>query len=155
MSAETVGPPKRRAGDDEVERQAIWARRQVHLASCRDCLVSEVVNDDFAPDIIVGYYFDFSGHSGDGSRYLLWQDVQVLNARLVPGLQKDRTPNTAGDKPRAPIPAKLIRRLACVWTCLFSLIVASRQLIAHFRHPRQDFINRRTKADAQRVDPGF
>src|SRR5258705_4146028 len=25
----SVGPPKRRAGDDEVERQAIWARRQV------------------------------------------------------------------------------------------------------------------------------
>src|SRR6185369_6782775 len=100
MGAESVGPPKRWAGDDEVQCHAIWATRQVHLASDRDCLVSEVVNDDFATDIIVGYDFDFGGHSGGGRGYLLWQDVQVLNARLVPGLQKGRTPNTTGNKPR-------------------------------------------------------
>ena len=100
MSAESIGPPKRRAVDDEVERHAIGARRQVHLASCRDCLVSEVVNDDCGTDILVRNNFDFSRHFGGGSRHLLWQDVQVLNSRLVPGLQTDRTPNTARDKAR-------------------------------------------------------
>ena len=154
MSAESVGPPKRRAGNSEVKGYAIWAWRQVHFTCPGNTFVSEIVDDNGCTDIAVGHNFDLSRQACGGSRYLLWQDVQIFHAALVPR-SRETGRQTAGYETWPPIPAVLIWRLARVRTCLFALIVAGRQLVVHLGHKRQDFVDRRTKADPQRIGAGF
>ena len=81
--------------------------------------------------------------------------MQVSYARFVPSLQKDRTPDAAGNEPRSPIPAILIRRFASVRTRFLALIISGRKFVIHLCHDGQNFINRRTEAYSECVRTRF
>ena len=63
------------------------------------------VEGDFGSSVCGGGDFDLGGEVGDFSGDVELRDVEVGNARGVPGFQASRAPDAAGDEARSPIPA--------------------------------------------------
>ena len=63
------------------------------------------VESDFGGGVFDGGDFDLSGEVGDFSGDVELRDVEVGDARGVPGFQAGGAPDAAGDEARPPIPA--------------------------------------------------
>ena len=91
----------------------------------------------------------FAVNSATSGEIFLTMICRFVHARVVPRLERNRTPDATGYKPRTPVPAVMIRSFARERRSLFALIVWRRELIVQLRHHRQNLVNRRTENDAQ------
>jgi len=71
-----------------------------------------VVEGDFGGSVFGGGDFDLSGEVGDFSGDVELRNVEVGDARGVPGFQASGAPDAAGDEARSPIPTIFIGGLA-------------------------------------------
>ena len=78
---------------------------------------------------------------------LVLEHLHVVEPRCVPGLQRHRPPDAAGDEARAPVPAVVVGRLARPHADhLLALVVGGGQLVAELVVGRLDLRDRRREA---------
>src|ERR1041384_1277878 len=155
MSAQTIGPPKSWVRNGDVNWKAISDRGHVNFALSGHGSGSQIVDHNRRIRIYAGDDLDLGGHVGNAGTNLPSHQMQIGDARVVPGFDENRTPDAAGDKTWAPIPTILVGRFASVRTGFLSLIVSRGKFVVHLCHDGQDFIYRRTKVYPQSVRAEF
>src|SRR4030095_13007389 len=97
LTTQSVRPPKCWPGDDKIQTEMVWTRRQLHLLFGNDTFAN-ILQHDLR-----------SGLSGRDNIYLCGQlrlffsdvlllDVQIANTRGIPGLENNGSPDSAGYK---------------------------------------------------------
>ena len=99
MRAQSVGPPEMGMGNRDVESDAI---RFLQLSLTRRRSTARLSVTLFRTirglGISAGDNFNLRSQVCDVGANLPGQDVQVSHARVVPGFQRDRPPDAAGDE---------------------------------------------------------
>ncbi len=93
------------------------------LLASYDCFGCRVVNNQCRLRVCCGYNLDFGIEFGNIDADLFLHNMHISDAQFVPSLDSGWLPDATRNKTRAPIPAELVCRFACIGVGFLALVI--------------------------------